>query len=214
MRLFLFSFLVVFCSGFCIPAKPKVLIIGDSISIGYFPFVKEELKEKAELVHNTGNAQATTKGLSELDNWLGKEKWDVIQFNWGLWDIAYRNPASKTQGNRDKLVGKITCTPDQYRSNMEALVTRLKKTGAKLIFVTTSYVPMNDAGRYSGDEIKYNAIAIEIMQKNGIEVNDLYAYSKEVHAQYGLGIDDVHYTKDGYKELSRPIINRLKKLLE
>src|SRR5690606_3837208 len=83
--------------------KKKVLIIGDSISIGYFPFVKDALKEEAYVVHNPGNSQHTGTGLQRLDEWLGTTKWDVIHFNWGLWDLCYRNPRSEDAGKRDKV---------------------------------------------------------------------------------------------------------------
>ncbi|HET7896738.1 MAG TPA: SGNH/GDSL hydrolase family protein [Flavisolibacter sp.] len=209
MRTVLIAFLFLLCAGFAMPGKPKVLIIGDSISIGYFPFVKEALKDKADLLHNPGNAQATQKGLKDLDKWLGTEKWDVIQFNWGLWDLAYRSPESKIQGNRDKVNGKITSTPDVYRQNLEALVTRLEKTGAKLIFVTTTFVPGEDEGRFAGDEVKYNAVALDVMKKHGIKVNDLYTTSVGVHAKHGLGANNVHYSAEGYQELSKQIIKGL-----
>lgn len=82
--------------------KQKVLIVGDSISIGYTPFVKESLKEVAEVVHNPGNAKHTGNGLKHIEDWIGDEQWDIIHFNWGLWDLCYRHPDSKVQGQRDK----------------------------------------------------------------------------------------------------------------
>ena len=209
MRTVFLGFFFLLCAAFNTPGKPKVLIIGDSISIGYFPFVKEALKDKADLVHNPGNAQATQKGLKELDTWLSAEKWDIIQFNWGLWDLAYRNPESKIQGNRDKVNGKVTSTPEVYRRNLETLVARLEKTGAKLIFVTTTYVPAEDEGRFAGDDVKYNSIALEVMKKHNIPVNDLYATSVGVHAKYGLGANNVHYSAEGYQVLSKQIVKGL-----
>ena len=209
MRTIFLGFFFLLFAAFTTPGKPKVLIIGDSISIGYFPFVKEALKDKADLVHNPGNAQATHKGLKELDTWLSAEKWDIIQFNWGLWDLAYRNPESKIQGNRDKVNGKVTSTPEVYRRNLETLVARLEKTGAKLIFVTTTYVPAEDEGRFAGDDVKYNSIALEVMKKHNIPVNDLYATSVGVHAKYGLGANNVHYSAEGYQVLSKQIVKGL-----
>ena len=75
--------------------KPKILIIGDSISIGYTPFVKENLIEKAIVKHNPGNAQHSGTGLKKVKEWIGDEDWDIIQFNWGLWDLCYRHPDAK-----------------------------------------------------------------------------------------------------------------------
>ena len=65
------------------PNLPNVLIIGDSISIGYTSGVRDLLKGKANVIHNPGNAQGTTHGCKNLDAWLGDTKWDVIHFNWG-----------------------------------------------------------------------------------------------------------------------------------
>ena len=52
--------------------KPKILIIGDSISIGYTPFVQQALADIAEVFHNPGNAQHTGTGLGSIDSWIGR----------------------------------------------------------------------------------------------------------------------------------------------
>ena len=66
---------------------PRVLLIGDSICGGYEKGVKRLLDGKAEVVKNAGNAEYTGTGLKKIDEWLGDGKWDVIHFNWGLWDM-------------------------------------------------------------------------------------------------------------------------------
>ncbi|MEO5991709.1 MAG: SGNH/GDSL hydrolase family protein, partial [Ferruginibacter sp.] len=193
--------LVFLISGFSTP-KPKVLIIGDSISIGYFPFIKEEFSEVAILTHNPRNARYTGHGLNKIREWLGTEKWDIIQFNWGLWDLAYRRPTTENPMALDKENGKITSTTDEYGRNLDSLVHILKGTGAKLIFVTTTFVPKKEPGRYTDDVEKYNKIAEKIMKANGVIVNDIYARSKKIHNKYGLGDNNVHYTKEGYRHLA------------
>lgn len=212
MKNTIFTFLILLLFS-CEPAqKPNILIIGDSISIGYTPFVVEALAEKATVIHNEGNAQHTGTGLKKIEEWLGDTEWDIVQFNWGLWDLAYRHEDAKTVGNRDKINGKITFTVDEYAKNLDALVTILKEnTDAKLIFVTTSYVPKGELGRYVEDAKKYNAAAIEMMEKHAILVNDIYAKSKEIHSLHGTAPDNVHYTKEGSKELAKHIIALLKK---
>ena len=121
--------------------QPRILIIGDSISLGYTPHVKEMFQGRAEVVHHKGNAEHTGTGLEKIDEWLGDGNWDLIHFNWGLWDLCYRNPESKNQGNRDKVKGTLTTSLETYEANLETLVKRLKKTGAKLIWGNTSFVP-------------------------------------------------------------------------
>ena len=57
---------------------PKVLILGDSISIGYFPFVKKTLLNKADISRpillNGGfeNCEGTTKGVENISKWIGE----------------------------------------------------------------------------------------------------------------------------------------------
>jgi lysophospholipase L1-like esterase len=195
--------------------KPRILIIGDSISIGYTPFVKKDLANKAHVFHNPGNAEHTGTGLKKIEEWIGSKKWDIIQVNWGLWDLCYRHSDSKVQGNRDKKNGTITYTIDEYASNLDSIVTILKtKTQAKLVFVTTTYIPENEAGRFQKDAIRYNDVAKKIMKKNGVIVNDLYEPSISIHKEFGKGIDDVHFTESGYKRLGEEVSGFLKKELE
>lgn len=126
----------------------------------------------------------------------------MIHFNWGLWDLCYRNPASKNQGNRDKVGGKLSTTPDAYVRNLETLVTQLKATGAKLIWASTTVVPEGEAGRFVGDDAKYNAVAAQVMQRHGIPTNDLHALTRQFGRRYSLRPGDVHYTPEGYASLA------------
>jgi hypothetical protein len=125
------------------PKLPNVLIIGDSISIGYTRAVREKLTGRANVYRpmngkGPDNCGDTTIGLNKIDGWLGKQKWDVIHFNWGLWDLCYRDPKAKEQGNRNKATGKISTQPADYEKNLERLVKRLEATGAKLIWANTT----------------------------------------------------------------------------
>lgn len=202
MRLLIASLLVILLTG-GIQNKPRILIIGDSISIGYMPFVKQKMADRADVVHNPGNAQHTGTGLEKIEEWVGDGKWDIVQFNWGLWDLCYRHPDSKVQGNRDKVKGDVTYTVEAYAANLDSLATRLKTlTRAKLIFVTTTYVPENEAGRFQNDALRYNEAAKKVMKKHSILVNDLYEPSIPIHREDGKGSDDVHYSNQGYEKLS------------
>ncbi len=196
------------------PEKKNVMIIGDSISIGYTPFVTEALADVANVVHNKGNAQTSTNGVEKIDSWLEGTKWDVIHFNFGLWDLCYRHPDSKAPGQRDKVNGTLSTTLEQYEANLEAVVKKLKATGAELIFCTTSYVPTEEVGRFPEDVAKYNAVAIKVMKRNKIKVNDLYKPSIAIHAENGLGVNNVHYDKEGYEALSKYVIKAISKKLK
>lgn len=192
---------------------PKVLIIGDSISIGYTPFVRQELKNKAEVFHNEGNAQHTGTGLEMIDNWLGDVKWDVIHFNWGLWDLAYRHTSAQAYGNRDKVNGEITTSLEQYGENLGKLSSRLKETGAKLIWANTTPVPPGESLRIRSDEIRYNALAERIMRSNSIPVNDLHTCMIDHMNEYQVKYGDVHFTKEGYKYLADKVAKTIEREL-
>lgn len=195
-----------------IPKKadlPQALIIGDSISIGYTPYVQELLAGRVVVEHHEGNAGHTGNGLNRIEEWIGNTKWDVIHFNWGLHDLCYRHPDSKVYGNRDKVKGTLTTTLSQYENNLEKLVVRLKETDAKLIWARTTVVPEGEAGRKVGDDKKYNEIADKVMKKHGIIINDLYASTRAFPADLFPRPGDVHYTKEGYKKLARQIADKI-----
>jgi lysophospholipase L1-like esterase len=184
---------------------PQVLIIGDSISSGYTPHVVEMLKGEANVQRTMGNAQHTRNGLKHLDKWLGETQWDVIHFNWGLWDLCYRHPESKVQGRRDKVNGTVTTPLDEYEKNLDKLVSRLKKTNAKLIWANISCVPEKEAGRFVGDDRKYNEAAARIMKKYDVRINDLNTLTSGFPVSLFKGPGDVHYTTAGYKKLAEQV---------
>ena len=193
---------------------PKVLIIGDSISIGYTPYVTYMLKQEALVKHSQGNAQHTGTGLNNIDQWLGDTKWDVIHFNWGLWDICYRSPESRVRSQKDKIHGSITTPLKQYEINLNQLVRRLEKTGAKLIWASTTFVPEGEAGRFAGDDWKYNEVAASIMKIHGIKIDDLYELTKGLSPDLFKGPGDVHYTNIGYKVIAAQVADSIRGALD
>jgi lysophospholipase L1-like esterase len=192
---------------------PKVLIIGDSISIGYTPYVTKMLQGKVIIKHNKGNAQYTGTGLQKLDEWVGDTKWDVIHFNWGLWDIYGWRYAKE-----DRSVSA-------YEQRLDSLARRLKKTGAKLIWCTTTPVcpeaEKTMLKRFASEvritpvtERQYLDAALRVMKKYQIEVNDLHTLMDPKRAQYALGDNDVHYTADGYKMLAKQVADTIQSILK
>ena len=194
--------------------KAKVLLIGDSISIGYTPHVKTNLAAIANVRHHKGNAQHTRTGIAKLDSWIGKTSWDVIHFNWGLWDLCYRHPKSKVQGKRDKINGTITVPVEEYEKNLDSLVQRLKKTDATLIWAHTTVVPEGEAGRHPKDAILYNEAAARVMKKHGVAINDLHTLTSEFDAKRFIRPGDVHYTADGSQLLANQVADTIRSQLK
>ncbi len=189
-----------------VPAHPaNVLIIGDSISIGYFEPTQSLLCGKADVTHNPGNAQHTTYGLAKLDEWLGDTPWDVIHFNHGLHDLKYANEQGKLVAVTE---GKQQIPIDLYARNLEALTLRLKDTGAALVFATTTPVPEGASGRIKGDEVYYNNVAREIMTRHNVPINDLYSFAL-ARLDAIQRPHNVHFTEEGSRQLARQVVMQI-----
>ncbi len=189
------------------PALPRVLIIGDSISIGYTLEVRRLLEGKANVLRIPVNGGPTTNGMKNLDAWLGTGKWDVIHFNWGLHDLK------RMKDGKMNTAGEWQVAPDAYKGNLEALVGKLKATGAKLIWATTTPVPKGANGRVKGDEVKANVLAAEVMKANGVAVDDLYAKVLPGLPQHQLS-RNVHFNDDGYAFLAKQVAGSILEALK
>jgi len=176
------------------PALPRVLLIGDSISIGYTLPTRRLLLGQANVHRIAVNGGPTINGLENLDRWLGNRTWNVIHFNWGLHDLRFMED------------GTHQVSIDKYAENLRELVRRLKQTGATLIWASTTPVPDAEVSppRKNSDVIAYNAVARRIMEENGIPIDDLYpvAFARLGEIQRPA---NVHYTDPGYEVLAESV---------
>ena len=194
------------------PKLPRVLLIGDSISIGYTLPAREFLKGKANLHRIPANGGPTTRGLASIDAWIGESKWDIIHFNWGLHDLKYMGPNGENLFPKEN-GGKPQVPLADYEKNLEKLVVRLKKTGATLIWRNTTPIPPGSKGRYVGDSVKYNEAAARIMKKYDVPTHDLFTISKERMEELMLPAN-VHYKKEGSVALGKDVAGVILKALK
>ena len=195
-----------------IAGLPRVLLIGDSISIGYTVATRTLLKGQVNVHRIPTNGGPTTRGLAEIDKWLGEKKWDVIHFNWGLHDLKYMGPKGQNLANPKGAENKQQVPPAEYEKNLRKLVERLKKTEAKLIWTTTTPVAEGTKGRVHGHSAAYNKIAKKIMDEHEVAIDDLYTLA--------LGQLDkiqkpknVHFSPEGSKILAHQVANSILKAL-
>ncbi|MBT3889319.1 MAG: SGNH/GDSL hydrolase family protein, partial [Planctomycetaceae bacterium] len=92
----------------------------------------------------------------------------------------------------------------QYRKNLELIVSRLQKSRAVLIWRNTTPVPKGARGRVVGDSVKYNEVALEVMKRHGIIVDDMYSYSLAKQTQIQKP-KDVHFTREGSAFLGKKV---------
>jgi hypothetical protein len=187
----------------------RVLIVGDSISVGYTPHVKEMMKEEAYVEHPVENCQGTKFGVQKIDKWIGTEPWDVIHFNFGLHDLKHVDPV--TGLNSEKPEDPYQSDPKKYKENLEEIVGKLKASKAKLIFATTTPYPDKPDGPYrkATDVLEYNKIALKIMKKNKIPVNDLYSFILPDLAALQLP-KNVHFKKEGSEALAKKVVEAIR----
>lgn len=178
-----------------IPGLPRVLLIGDSISIGYTLQVRALLEGKANVHRIPVNGGATEVGLANMKEWLGDGKWDVIHFNFGLHDAKF---ASETTQRASR---------EQYAENLRELVKQMKATGAALIFATTTPIPhdgnISPTRRFDSIPAR-NEVAKKVMEENGVAIDDLYSLVLPVRDQVGRA-NDVHFEAEGYELIAKQV---------
>ncbi|MBC8870299.1 MAG: SGNH/GDSL hydrolase family protein [Planctomycetes bacterium] len=167
------------------PNLPRVLLIGDSVSRGYTQSVRKALAGKANVHRAPANCGPTSLGLRKLDVWLGDGKWNVIHFNFGIHD---RN------------------TPlADYSQRLEQLVERMKKTGAKLVWASTTPIPDDPAKKQTAASIiERNEAAAQLMQKHGVATDDLFT-AITPHLETMQNPNDVHFNAAGYEFLGQQV---------
>ena len=190
------TLLPLLIAGAALGQTPKVLIIGDSISMGYTEPVKKLLEGKADVQRIGENGGPTSNGIAHVASWLGDTHWDVISFNFGLHDLKL-DPAQP--GGHQVAIG-------QYKANLAILVDALKKTGARLVWVTTTPVPDGKLNppRSREDVPLYNAAAMEVVKGKVDATCDLYeaVLPKEPELQQKV---NVHFTPAGYDFLAQQV---------
>lgn len=178
---------------------PRVLLIGDSVSIGYTLPTRELLKGKVNVHRPPANCSSSGYGLACLKSWLGDKKWDAIHFNFGLHDAKL-----PPEGVRH-------APTDVYERNLRELVMQMQATGAKLVFATTTPVPNGgnlQPTRRFGNVDQYNAVARKVMSENSVAINDLNA-AISPHVEKMQRTNDVHFTDEGSAFLARHVASAI-----
>lgn len=167
---------------------PRVLLIGNSITQGYYPFVQKSLEGKAYVARYTSSRGILDPVLrKEIKNLIKQHRYELIQFNNGLHGIQYSEA--------------------EFEKGFRKLIRMLKKNGqnAKLIGATcTGVLPgftewKSDAYNKKLIESR-NKIIRDLCQDHQIPVNDLYpltAFQADFFSE-----DKIHHTAAGYKLLA------------
>jgi GDSL-like Lipase/Acylhydrolase family len=177
------------------PKLPRVLLIGDSISRGYTQEVRKAMTGKANVHRAPENCGPTANGLKKIEVWLGDGRWDAIHFNFGIHD-------------------RKTSAAD-YEMRLETLIARMKQTGAKILFATTTPVPPDtkDGPEIVAQIAEKNEIAGRVMQEHSIVINDLHAFLSP-QLEGIANPKDVHFNTKGYELMGQRVAKAIEAVLK
>ncbi len=166
----------------------KLVLLGDSIRlIGYGERVAQLLKEEYSTWQPEDNcrfAQYLLRLLFDCRQQL--EGADVIHWNCGLWDICQLYPD-----------GEPFTPLDVYLATLKRIAAVLKNYAPVVIFSTSTPCPRDNP--YNDDAVicRYNTAAKQLLEQEGVIVNDLYAVIAEDVPRFIRSDDHVHLTQAG-----------------
>ena len=193
----------------------NVVLIGDSIRLGYQEQVKKLLAKKAEFFTPAENGGHSANLLVYLHLWVLNRQPDIVHMNCGLHDLK-----TVYYGGRESVVSLPF-----YAENVEKLlrITKERSPRTQLIWATTTpvifsrahanHAQYKDFDRYEVDVDSYNDVARAICRKLDVPVNDLCAFVRQQGVETMVGDDGVHYTPAGYERLGQAVANALEPYL-
>lgn len=175
--------------------KPRVLLIGDSITNGYNEHVRELLRDVC-YVDFFATSYTIESGvyLANVRAFLADAKYDLVHFNFGLHGFHLNK--------------------DEYKARVRALAEEIALE-AKVISVTSTPIraqKSNELADKNAAVIERNEAVLAIAKECGFAVDDLYPVARELPFELTAG-DGFHYTTDGYKALAAAVADCIKSAL-
>ena len=179
----------------------RVLLLGDSIRMGYDEYVKELLKDKFEVVYDdVDNGRFAAYTLWQANQFFKNYgHFDIVHWNNGYWDM-----------NEELPMIEAIHPVNEYVYFLGRILTEIRKNGAIPIFATTTPILSKEAAadvavegvnsfNYNNDwVVKYNDAAVSFMRSEGVAINDLYSLCLEDKHYYKCP-DLLHLTEEGYR---------------
>jgi len=191
------------------PDLPNILILGDSISIGYTVDVRNLLDGVADVFRPTTNCKYSGYGVLNVEEWVGDKKWDVIHFNFGIWDVHYMLDGEMVINLDEHKLEDLSrrYTTEQHVQNLETILSFLQQTGATLVWATTT--PLVSEGDDTERLLATNnRAALRLMEREGVMIDDLSTLA--LPNLKGWQQDDgCHYNPLGYGELAKQVVAKL-----
>jgi lysophospholipase L1-like esterase len=187
------------------PDLPKVVLVGDSIRLGYAATVEKELAGKAIVISPKANGGDSSNVLKHLDEWVIRQRPDVVQFNCGIHDTK-----------KSKTTGKFQVPPEQYEANLRKIVGRIRQETKAVVLFATSTPILDERAAKTRSKLdyelleasieQYNRIAGKVMEELHVPVNDLHAVLPDAETRARLmTADGVHFVPEGSQLLGKSV---------
>lgn len=187
----------------------SIILIGDSIRIGYAPFVKRELQDVAQIWEPEKNGFTSRNVLLHLEPWVLSREADVVHLNCGLHDLA-------RDQDRDGTLRDVRVSLEEYERNVRQILARVQQCGKTIFWATITPVHQENHRTYKGmqrwesDIEKYNEVASRVARERNVPVDDLNRVVTEAGRDEVLLPDGVHYTEAGYELLGKAVARFLR----
>lgn len=176
--------------------RPRIVLVGDSITHNYQEFVRQRLQGKAYVDYI-----ATSYSIDEafynvlIENFVNDSPYAILHFNFGLHGI-----------HLDK---------SEYRERTESLLRKIAKN--KKVILATSTIVYQENNIFLNEKWmlrvrERNKILQEIAAKNEYEIDDLFTVSKKIEIKLRYK-DGTHYTSAGYEILANEVASSILKIL-
>lgn len=194
----------------------NILLLGDSIRQNYQEYVKEHMKETANIYYTNDNGRFCSFTLRYLHEWInalsrhGEIQFDIVHFNCGLWDVL------RLSNEEEPFTNEL-----EYEKLLTRIIKRLRYLcpHVKIVFALTTEIiepgfepGVNIGERRNEDIRKYNLIARNVCRDMNVDIDDLWKISKELPQE--AYSDLVHFdTELGIQSLGNQVIACLKNYL-
>ncbi len=187
----------------------KILLVGDSIRMGYDKYIKKIFEDTAEVYYPDENCRFSTYVLRNLASWRDQldcgDDIDLIHWNAGLWD------------DLRMLDGEPLVGLEEYSRNVERIYSAIGKLfpKARIIFATSTPVReelFTTLKRYNADTERYNAEAVRISREHCAIINDLYGIVKDAPKSYYSDMTHL-YTKEGIELVTEQVRRSIESVL-
>jgi hypothetical protein len=198
------------------PELPRILVVGNSISMGYRNYITEHFKGKAYVDYWVGGSWIDPNSVRG-ENSVVKRAWHGV-LSQGPYDVITWNAMTLHMWWPPERCPEETLAP-----NMTVVVEYLIQMApqTKLIWVRGTPARENKSdGTPTLDNprneiiVRYNTIVDEVMRKYGIPEVDLYSIAESrLHTVSKGSVDLVHWKPEVYQRMAQEIVREIERAL-